>query len=278
MALTPIIRNTDSGSLVVSNTTAPEVRVYEGGALALIAFPTPEIYNSEIGSLVAVNSTSTTTDVSDAGVLVIARGRIDNPRLTAWSYTLDGHDFYVLRIGSAKTLIYDISTGQWSWFSSNGLSIWRPNVGFNWRTAGANAAGYGSNVVVGDDTYGLLWLLSPELGVDNNPLSGFADTTFERVATGQMVVRGRVFEQVYSAYLTGSLGTPSLTVNSLTLEYSDDLGQTYASADQPITVVAGDYNQELSWRSLGVVKAPGRLFRLTDNGSLARIDSLNINE
>ena len=93
-----------------------------------------------------------------------------------------------------------------------------------------------------------------------------------------MTVRGRNAIPVYSVDLTASLGDPSLENNTVTLEYSDDQGHTYLTADEPHVAEAGNYAQEFSWHSLGQVRAPGRLFRLTDDGAFARIDSLDVNE
>jgi hypothetical protein len=34
----------------------------------------------------------------------------------------------------------------------------------------------------------------------------------------------------------------------------------------------------LSWYSLGQIQAPGRLFRITDDGAVARIDGMEMND
>jgi hypothetical protein len=51
--------------------------------------------------------------VPQADVLAYVRGRIQNPKLRAWTFTLDGHDFYVLRLGMDLTLVYDVYSEQW---------------------------------------------------------------------------------------------------------------------------------------------------------------------
>src|SRR3546814_14698748 len=98
--------------------------------------------------------------------------------------------------------------------------------------------------------------------------------TFPRVATGQLTTTGRNYQPIYSVQLRGSLGQPSVTANTLTLSYSDDQGNTFVVADEPIVVTAGDYAQELDWRSLGMFRSPGRLFKIEDDGALQRIDSM----
>src|SRR5690606_14907332 len=70
--------------------------------------------------------------VTQLRVISLVRGRVANPRVRTWTFTLDGHDFYVLRLGDQETLVYDVSTEQWVNWDSAGLPFWRPNVGMSW--------------------------------------------------------------------------------------------------------------------------------------------------
>src|SRR3546814_624162 len=166
---------------------------------------------------------------------------------------------------SDLTLIYDLSTGQWAWWTTGDRNSWRANVGLNWRSAGSIPDIYGSNIIIGDDNYGILWVLDPSQGTDDDLIDD-TDHTFPRVATGQLTTTGRNYQPIYSVQLRGSLGQPSVTANTLTLSYSDDQGNTFVVADEPIVVTAGDYAQELDWRSLGMFRSPGRLFKIEDDG------------
>ena len=146
----------------------------------------------------------------------------------------------------------------------------------NWVSSGNIPATYGSNVIVGDDSYGILWILDPEKGLDDALLTD-EEVAFPRVATGQMITRDRNFLPIFSVDLTGSMGVPALTDNYVTLEYSDDQGHSYVTADETYVVELGNYDQEFMWISLGLVRAPGRIFRISDNGAFARIDGLDVN-
>lgn len=198
---------------------------------------------------------------------------MDDPRLRAWHFSLDGHDFYVLRLGTDMTIVHDLTTGQWSWWHSPDRQNWRANYGFNWLSSGPNSADYGSNVFVGDDEEGVVWALDPEQAYDEKPAGGLE--YFLRVATGQIATRTRRFLSVFQAYLMGSLGRPAYIGAEVKLEYSDDSGLTFKDAGD-IEVRNLDRVQELAWRSLGRIYAPGRLFRVTDDGAVARIDSLDV--
>jgi hypothetical protein len=275
MALTPTIRGSQAGVMLVTTFETSGLSVGMVGALVVANFPTPEMDVSQAGAVVVTNHESVRMQVSQAGVLVVARGRVYNPKLRAWPYTLDAHDKYVLRLAEGKTLVYDLSTEQWSWYSSGELDFWRPNIGMNWYAPGTVPQLYGSNIICGDDTFGHLWVLAPEQGYDDYAASPPGDPQrFPRRATGQVITRQRIFLPVYEVYLTASVGEPVLTGDTVTLEYSDDLGNTYVNAGA-LQVTEGDFKQQFAWRSLGQISQAGRLLRIADDGAFARIDGLD---
>lgn len=227
--------------------------------------------------LQTVLGSSADVEATQLRLVVVGRGRVENPDVRAWTYTLDGHDFYVLRLGDEETLVYDLTTEQWSRFTSSNYPFWRANTGMNWRDGISLAENWGSNVIVGDDSLGVLWFLDPNQNFDDSvDNSNTTPQPFPRVATGQLISRSRQYIPIFEVFLTGSNGWPSLAGSSVDLKYSDDAGNNYVSAG-PITPEDGNYNQEYSWLSLGRFSYPGRLFRIEDNGALARIDGLDIN-
>lgn len=198
-------------------------------------------------------------------------------KLRAWGFSLDGHDFYVLTISDRETAVCDLVTGQWAMWNGNGAAIWRALHSANWIGIGGDVlTDYGSrsNVVVGDNAAGVLWFLDPALAYDQG--TDLTETPFDRIVTGGAPMRMRDTVRCNEVYLTAQKGVEGLSANdpTLTLETSDDAGQTWVDQGT-IDVVAGDYSQEFVWRSLGLIGAPGRLFRLTDN-CIARIDGLDM--
>jgi len=215
--------------------------------------------------------------VSQLLVRAIIRGRVENPIVRAWTFTLDGHDYYVLRLGDEQTLVYDTYSKQWMDWADLGSGTWRANYGVNWLGGQGLAIGYGSDVVAGDDNLGLLWFLSPE-----QPYDGNADETgnviyFDRITMGQLPMTGREVLPCYAAWLTTDMGEPAYAGASVTLEISDDAGVTFNDMGS-VEVTVGTTNPQLSWYSLGQVGAPGRLFKITNDGAVARIDSLEMND
>lgn len=217
--------------------------------------------------------------VSQMVVRAVIRGRIENPNVRAWTFTLDGHDFYVLRLGDTNTLVYDTYSKQWMDWANLESATWRANYGMNWLGGQGLAIGYGSDVVTGDDNLGLLWFLNPDQPYDENPLADAVQQQifFDRITMGQLPMTGREVLPCYAAWLTADMGDPAYEGASVNLSISDDAGVTFDDMGSVVGTV-GTNRPELSWYSLGQIKAPGRLFKITDDGAVARIDSFEMND
>jgi hypothetical protein len=216
-------------------------------------------------------------EISQADVMAIFRGRPEDTILRSWTFSLDGHDFYVLRLGDTSTLVYDLYSEQWMEWQSPDLAFWRANVGINWNGGEGLGAIYGSNAVVGDDFFGVVWFLDPTQGYDQNPREDGALQFFERVTMGQMPIKGREVMPCYVAWLTGDMGAPAYDGAGVRLLTSDDGGATFDDQGL-VTVTASEFTPEVSWYSLGQIGAPGRLFKIVDDGAVARIDGLEMND
>lgn len=274
MAITPTIRSSQAVTMAASESGSP-LRMSLAGTLAAINFPTDFIRSSQ-GVVMSAMSSSPDMQVSQAVVMAAVRGAVANPTVRAWTFSLDGHEFYVLRLGDTTCLIFDVYSQQWyEWETGEDGRVWRANTGANWLGAGDFAATFGSNVVVGDDTFGVLWYLDPTLMVDQSPFNGGDDASFKRIAMGQVPVRRRDVIPCFEVYLTADTGNPAFEGAFVTLELSDDAGRTFYDQGQIVSVI-DDYRQEFAWRSLGQIEAPGRLFRVTQNGAFTRLDGLDM--
>lgn len=282
MVATPETRVTTADVLVTLRASSGETRVTEGSVLAAINFPSPFERVTWAGGLITVKS-DIALRVTEAAVLVAVRGRTANPKLRAWTFTLDGHDFYVLRLGTMGTLVYDAYSEQWMDWDAFGEIYWPVNIGFNWvggqgvtDTAGDT---FGSNVLVGDDTFPLLYFLDPNQPYDESPelSEPQQEVFFERVLQGQVPMVGREVLPCYACWLTTDMGAPAYVGAGVKLEISDDAGKTYDDMGT-VNVTVDENTPELSWYSLGQIEAPGRLFRITDDGAVARIDGMEMND
>lgn len=280
MAITPEIDAPQASIMAVIRVASPQVNVPQGGSLVVYNIPTQQLDATAGLISVAYRQIAREVQVQQASIMVVHTGRIENPRVRAWTFTLDGHDFYVLRLGDRGTLVYDCLTQKWVDWDYADLPFWRPNTGINWIGGSALAYTYGSDILVGDDTFGLLWFLNPTDAFDEHPdpLNHIQQVPFTRVATGQVINKGRDFMPCYAVFLNGdNYGlTAADFTPEVTLDTSDDQGRTFTS--RGTLTVQGNPDQDYRWQSLGQIGSPGRMFRITDNGVFARIDSLDMND
>lgn len=279
MALTPDIQAPQLAVQAVTSQVADGLLVPQMACLAVYNFPTPFDRVSQL-SIVSVTLRNTVIDISQLMVQVVTGGRIANPRVRAWTFTLDGHDFYVLRLGDSATWIYDNSTQQWMKWDGLGLSVWPLDIGMTW-IGGQNLGNqFGSNIIVGDDTLGILWILDPETPYDENFDIDGAEQSFTRMVTGQVLANGRQYIPCYAIFLSGD--NYGLTAGdfapTVVLETSDDQGRNYVAHDVLMVNPDLTVNNPYGWYSLGQINSPGRMFRITDNGVFSRIDSLEMND
>lgn len=274
------VRATQAAILAATSEPTRDARVTAASVLAGISGPAQEVNATQVVLQVIGDSKGGNVQVQQTPVLVAVAGRTDDPAVRAWTFTLDGHDFYVLRLGTQETLVYDVLTEQWYQWGTGSTPLWNVYHGENWVGGNSIGSRFGSNVLVGSDSNGAIYFLDPD-GDEDDPAEGDVSVrgtqSFLRRVTAQVPVRGYNSKSVYEVQLigtTGELGATSLT--DVTLSYSDDRGDNYVSAGT-VTIPDGDYTTRATWRSLGSFRLPGRIFRLEDSGALKRIDSLTMN-
>jgi hypothetical protein len=279
MALTPQVRSSQDGTNTVAESDVL-LEVSQAALLAIGIFPTEFVQSSQDGVQVPIDF-HVDLDVAQAGTMVVARGRVSDPYLRAWTFWMDNHWYYVLRLPtpspSGTTLIYDTFAEQWYIWGSDVVESWRLAHGTNWLGSGALMGVYGSNAVGVDDGNGSLYFLNPDSPTDDDAIVGpETQRTFLREITGQVSVRGDNYVRCYGVDLMGSIGDNEMDLTDVTLLTSDDAGHTYD--DQGVRVInALDYETRVQWNTgLGSFTAPGRLFKITDEGVLQRIDWLEM--
>lgn len=261
----------------VADVTTGNITAFQTVALAVVNFPSQDVRSYQALSYIPIKKNDVAV-VSQVFAMVVVRGLPEYPICRAWTYTLDGHDFYVLNTVN-ETLVCDLSIEPPSWFvwGSGDSDIWRGLIGNQWLASLPNEESLGSNVLVGDRANGTLYFLNPELPTDDNPDFGQTSVApFRRVITGQAIVRGRDAVPCFGVEMYGS--PPQLynsSLNQAELLISDDRGGSYVSCGT-ITVEANASDQRFDWLSLGSMNAPGRLFQVVDYGALTRIDDLDM--
>jgi hypothetical protein len=169
--------------------SAPGMNVPQAASMVAYNVPAMTIAGTQatLGAAIRQNAD---LSITQGRVLVAVRGRIANPTVRAWTFTLDGHDFYVLRLGNIETLVYDTLAEEWYNWDAGELPFLPLSTGINWYGGAKVAGAFGSNVLCGDDSFGSLYLMDPEDIYDDNPILGFdRSAKFERVVQGQASVR-----------------------------------------------------------------------------------------
>jgi len=254
-----------------------DIRASQVQVLASISEPSEETRVSQAALLVAEDSDGGDVRTTQVHVLAAVKGRVNDPAIRVWTATIDGHDFYFLRLGNEETLVYDVQTEQWYVWGDSDTFLWGVYTGTNWVSGNKFASTFGSNILVGSDSSGSLYLLDPDKDKDDSAVVGRDAQAFTRRITSQIPVRGYDRISLYQINLLGSTGKlTDETLTSITLSYSDDQGENYTVADT-INIPNDALTARATWLSLGSFEQPGRLIRIEDEGALRRVDSLTMN-
>ena len=255
-------------------TEGGDMKLSQAFSMAVINYPAEALDVSQVVTLLPYSTSGAdVVTVAQLFTMVVVKGLPVYPICRAWTYTLDGHDYYILNTIN-ETLVCDLSQDppSWSVWGSGDEDKWRAWVGRQWIAKLPYEETFGSNVVVGDIALATLGFLNPASPVDDNPdFEAEEQVPFRRVITGQIVTRGFDYVDCPGVIVTGSTADlPSETYVSVELLSSDD-GHNYNSHGT-VDLVSQAYETRLQWLSLGSMTSPGRLFQLVDYGALTRID------
>jgi hypothetical protein len=178
--------------------------------------------------------------------------------LRAWTFLQDDHLFYGLQLGSAGTIVFDLTTAQWTQWFSPGFTYFRCEDVTDWE-------GYN----LGADTEnGTIWKIDPTGRLDNG------DTVITSQVTGQATVRGRRAIQCFTAELACSQASPAGSGCSMQLRTSDNGTLSWVDHGTVDGEAVGTATL-FRWYGLGLMQAPGRIFEITNTGYARRLDGLD---
>lgn len=246
-AFAQVVHQGSTGSEVgVSSATLQVVTITQAGRLRVTEAFAQVVHRGDGGAMIR--------ETTGALQVVYTTGVADSSRQRAWTFDFDGHSFYVLDLATSGALLYDLTTGQWTRFETAGYGgVWDFRNGFHWRT--------GKMVVGGATDQPVIRKLTPESFVDE----GWRPIQSE--VRGLLPVGGIEYRRQYTLRLVGAAGQLSEeTTPILRMQFSDDQGVSW-SAEHTITLVP-DTRQRIEFRSLGAFTAPGRIFRLYDEGGI----------
>lgn len=166
--------------------------------------------------------------------------------LSAFGFGWQGHEFYALEIGGEGTFLYDLSSGEWSERTSYGATLWSVSC----------AVQVDELVLLGGLAGGAVYQLDADaLDDDGDPLV--------RVFT--CAVPCQAAERVGNLVLNCSVGNAA-TEPTIAMRWSDDQGVSFAEWRYESLGAQGEYRRRVSWRALGMMDFPGRVyeFRVSD--------------
>jgi hypothetical protein len=167
---------------------------------------------------------------------------------TAWTYSMEGHKFYVLEVDRG-TFVYDHAVGAWhqrqSWDST-----W-------WRCNGAIQA------------YGALYLTDRETGSLYLPSMDVHDEAGDIIALEIVlptIELDRDRHTMYAFEVTMETGQGNAAVEDpqIMLTYSDDGGHLWSNEMWRLLGRLGEYRSRAVWRRLGQFRQRQMKLRITD--------------
>lgn len=246
-------------AILASREGKPAVRASELVALVLCGLPNSRYTPvTELVMLVSRQKANVMTQVSELVMLTsYVSGGTERFNSRAWGFNFDQHQFYVMHLGEQGTLVFDVLSSQWAQFQTQGFSTWNAENGIEWN----------GEIYFGDSTLPTLWRIDPD---------SFLDDDFRpvlRVVTGGIPAEARQTLRTGMFVLSATKQSEIDEDAYLQLSISDDGGFTYKTREA-LELDASE-TQDFSWRGLGAIKAPGRVFKIEDQGAVVTIKGAN---
>lgn len=174
--------------------------------------------------------------------LRLANANVNDPIFQAWTYTADGHVYFVLSPDGQGTFPFDVSTKAWlNWKSATAGPYWLVTFG---------ATLTGGLTIGGNLADSALYSVDPSYGTD-------LGVPIDWQLTGGVPVLGNS-QRLDSLTLMTNAGQGGSFANPVTvdLHLSNDQGQTFLGPFTKTNGNPGDYAAVPAWRMMGQMKQP----------------------
>ena len=174
----------------------------------------------------------------------VAASEIDD--IIMWSYSQDGHKFVGLRTKADGTYVYDIATGLWAERDTRGRDAYRVT----------HCVERDNAVIAADGAANALYTIDPAERKDGTQ-------NIISKATAYIPARRRQHCFSFTVDCTKGRGDNDTPDPQIMLRYSDDQGQTWSAERLRSLGATGEYTASVTWRQLGQIKPPGRIFEIS---------------
>jgi len=197
--------------------------------------------------------------ISGPGLAEIIAG-VEASELAAWTFSIPGHEFYVLRIGSVATWVYDLSEPgeRWTTWDSYGLSYWRAQIGCN----------IGDTVLACDAESAQVFTVSVDEDQDGDEYFATEFSAILPAAEAPQSVANLVLNCAQGlAPRTGEGSEPTVQ-----MKWSDNGANSFTDWRERPMGATGNYNRLPRWNGLGRVPAHfDRIFRFRCSDPIDRV-------
>lgn len=172
----------------------------------------------------------------------------DATYIRSWTYSQEGHKFYVMECDRG-TFLFDQATGAWHRRRSYGSDYWRCN---------GVVDAYGLQLFT-DRNNGNLYTASPDVYTENSETIS-AEITLPTIENS----RDRVTMYAFEVTIESGQGNAAVTDPQIVLTYSDDGGHTWSNEMWRDAGLQGNYLHRAVWRKLGQFRTRQMRLTMTD--------------
>lgn len=185
--------------------------------------------------------------------------------IRAWTFVLQGHEFYVLRLGDSATYVFDTVTKLWGRWASKGVDYWALHMG-------GNASG---RMLAVDSRTGYVYRLSADLYSDDGDEIIRRLSAFVPVKERNPDCNSIYLECSKGQGLQEGQGSDPLA----SVRWSDDDGKTWSSWREVGLGAAGDYTTPVIAHRCGTMQRPGRYIQWQCSDPIDwRVSAVGIND
>jgi hypothetical protein len=158
-----------------------------------------------------------------------------------YTYSIEGHKFYIINLGNEATYCYDVNTNLW-----HKRGTWNSQTGYNLRQRVRGITFFNNKYYVGDYSNAILYHLDPDYYSED-------ETDIKRVIITPHInnENKRIFFNNFQIDFEKGVGNSDIDDPTAILSYSNDGGYTFSNDIVKKLGEIGEYYTRVKWNRLG---------------------------